>query len=74
MLELYYLRAHRMQRIVREIDFISCFAPITRALNTYIALTLLRVTLRAAIISIALLRQPLRLMRLIKNDAPSIAV
>lgn len=32
-----YSRARRAQRIVREIDFISCFAPITRALNTYIA-------------------------------------
>lgn len=33
-----YSHARRAQRIVREIDFISCFAPITRALNTYIAL------------------------------------
>lgn len=46
-LELYYSRARRTQRIVREIDFISCFAPITRPLNTYIASTLLRVAPRS---------------------------
>jgi len=66
-LELYYSRARRTQRIVREIDFISCFAPITRTLNTHIAPTLSYVS-RRDYFDRVVPRQPLHLTRSIKGQ------
>lgn len=56
----YYSRARRTQRIVREIDFISCPRPnITRALNTYHVSYVCRAPTIISLLLLLLLRVPL---------------